>query len=90
MPELSPERWRRLSPHLDRALEMSDDERLAWLGELRAGDAALADDLEALLAERGAEGRAAFLDATPRVQSETSLAGKAFGAGVSVRIFGSP
>jgi hypothetical protein len=42
------QRWRVLSPHLDRALELSGHERALWLGSLRAEDAALAADVEAL------------------------------------------
>ena len=33
MPVVDPERWLVLEPLLDRALELSDDERDAWLRE---------------------------------------------------------
>src|SRR5262245_15530965 len=50
-PGLDPERWKVLSPYLDEALDLSSAERLAWLAGLRARDAALAGQLETLLAE---------------------------------------
>ena len=54
-------RWRVLSPHLDRALELSGHERALWLASLRAEDAALATDVEALLDEHGVLEREGFL-----------------------------
>jgi hypothetical protein len=45
------ERWKVLSPHLDRALEMTPQERGPWLEALAAGDPTLAADLQNLLDE---------------------------------------
>jgi len=56
------ERWKILSPHLDRALEMGVAELAAWLEALRREQPSIAADLERLLAEREAIGRQRFLD----------------------------
>ena len=56
------ERWKILSPHLDRALEMGFAELAAWLEALRREQPSIAADLERLLAEREAIGRQRFLD----------------------------
>jgi hypothetical protein len=44
-----PGRWKVLEPLLDRALELSDDERASWMEEVRAYSPLLAADLSALL-----------------------------------------
>jgi hypothetical protein len=46
---LQADRWHALSPHLDRALELTAEQRVAWLDALRAQDNTLAADLERLL-----------------------------------------
>lgn len=43
------ERWQKLSPLLDALLDLDDDERTRRLGEIRAQDPQLADDLEELI-----------------------------------------
>ena len=50
-----------LSPYLDRALEISPQERGAWLETLRSQDPSLANDLQALLQEHEALGDEEFL-----------------------------
>jgi serine/threonine-protein kinase len=55
------ERWKELAPLLDRALELGNDERAAWLGELRARAPELAADLTALLGGEAAANRRGFL-----------------------------
>jgi hypothetical protein len=65
MSTLSPERWKALSPHLDRALTLGTEERAAWLAELRRSDAALAADLGILLEEHQELARAGFLGRSP-------------------------
>jgi eukaryotic-like serine/threonine-protein kinase len=55
------DRWRELEPLLDQALELSDDERIAWLGELRSRSPELAAELGALLARDAAADRQGFL-----------------------------
>ena len=86
---LSGDRWRSLSPHLGRALELPDDERAAWLESLRARDPALATDLESLLEERRVLSREGFLEGTaPRPPAPASPAGRAFGAYTLVSLIG--
>jgi len=77
---LSDERWRELSPHLDQALEMPEDERRAWLDRMRATDAALVEDLETLINEHGRASREGFLGEPPMPSPPASLAGQAIGA----------
>ena len=36
MSNLTPDEWQALSPHLDQALEMTEDERSVWLSSLQA------------------------------------------------------
>jgi hypothetical protein len=56
------ERWKILSPHLDRALELGVDDLAGWLEALRRDEPAIAADLERLLAERDAIGQEHFLE----------------------------
>src|SRR6185369_3910269 len=78
---LDEDRWRNVSPHLDRALEMDVEERAAWLAGVRAEDPALADDLEALLLERDAIRSEGFLeDDLPTLLGPVPLAGQTVGA----------
>jgi eukaryotic-like serine/threonine-protein kinase len=61
----SPHRWRQLSACLDEALDLPPAGRAAWLAALRARDADLAAELEALLADRDVLDRQRFLDSGP-------------------------
>jgi serine/threonine protein kinase len=77
MPELSHERWELVSPYLDRAIEMEDRERAAWLASLRAENPQLVADIESLLAERSAASQEGFLEGTAaRPEASASLAGQ--------------
>lgn len=49
MDALDKERWIALSPLLDQLLDRDEEDRQRWLAQLRAHDAATADELEALL-----------------------------------------
>ena len=71
-------RWTVLSPYLDEALELPGDERIPWLAGLRDRDAALAADVEGLLAERDRAEADGFLGDGPAPMS--TLAGQALGA----------
>jgi serine/threonine protein kinase/Tfp pilus assembly protein PilF len=81
MPNFGPDRWREVSPHLDEALDLEDAERAAWLARLRLRDPTLADDVQALLEERGMASRESFLARPPGLpRSGPFLAGQTFGA----------
>lgn len=77
----SRDRWEVVSPYLDRALEMADDEHGAWLDSLRATDPDLASEVEALLEERRALSREGFLENEAlKSPAPASLAGQKLGA----------
>jgi serine/threonine-protein kinase len=68
-------------PYLDRALSLSDEERAAWLASVRVENAALADDLMALLEKLPTLEHEAFLeDPAPLPAPSASLAGQTLGA----------
>src|SRR5262245_27502043 len=73
MPGVDRDRWRRLSPYLDDALELSTVERDAWLAALHAQNPELSDELRALLLEHDALDGAGFLD-DERARPETFAA----------------
>lgn len=77
----SPDQWRVLSPHLDEALGMTDEERTTWLSCLRIQDASLADQLEVLLGHHRALACESFLqERFTRLPSEAGLTGQPLGA----------
>jgi eukaryotic-like serine/threonine-protein kinase len=78
-PRFAAERWRRLSPYLDRVLELDDDQRVTWLAALRTDDPALAADLERLVAERRLLSQMGFLDGGVSGGAPPSLAGQRIG-----------
>jgi len=77
---ISDERWRLLQPHLEHALELEDEQRAPWLAALRVEDAALAAEVEALLAEPSALRQEEFLEEPPAMPPIASLAGLRVGA----------
>ncbi len=58
----SPERWQEISPYLDHALSLSDEERATWLASLREQDPKLAADLERMLEHHRALSSERFLE----------------------------
>ena len=84
---LSRERWQAVSPHLDRAIEMAEEERGPWLESLRAQEPEVAADLEMLLEERSALDREGFLEGSA-LPPAASLAGQAIGAYTLVSLIG--
>ena len=78
------ERLLRLGPRLDELLELDAPARQAHLARLRASDAALADDLAALLARQTAIDREAFLEGGALDLSGATLAGLASAGGLYV------
>ncbi len=83
------ERWRRVSPHLDQALELSAEERRRYLADLARGDPGLAADLESLLGEERALRDDGYLEQDAQeLLAAADLAGEAFGAYTLVRPLG--
>jgi len=65
MSTLRPDHWQALSPYLDQALAMTDDERTAWLSSLAERDPALAAQVKALLEEHRILAQEGFLEKSP-------------------------
>ena len=79
---LDHDRWQRLSPLLDRALDVDIGERSAWLEQLRGEDEMLAAELEAFLEEQHTLEREGFLAHSPfsAFAQQSSLIGQTIGA----------
>ena len=83
MPPINPERWRALSPYLDQALDVAEEDRAAWLAALSSRDPALADDLQHILAQQRGVSRSRFLERAvldPQAAAAVTLAGQVLGA----------
>lgn len=81
MSTLSPEHWREISPLLDHALTLDENQRAAWLESFAAQNPALGDLLRKLLQEHSVLADEKFLEATPEVPvNEGSLQGQTIGA----------
>ena len=75
------DRWHAVSPLLDRALELSVDERVGWLAALREQDPTLAADIDALLEDARAIRCEGFLEHGPSpMLPAATLAGQLVGA----------
>lgn len=80
MPTLSPEEWQFLSPYLDQALAISEDERAAWLSSLDGQNPALVAQLRALLDEHRVLEQEGFLEkGSCGLPSIAGLAGQTVG-----------
>ena len=80
MSKLSPDEWQALSPHLDQALEMTDDERSIWLSSLQTENPALAYQLEILLREHRVLSDKGFLEVSAlELPGGPGLTGQTFG-----------
>src|SRR5215471_8891178 len=78
---LRPDKWDALSPYLDKALTLSQEELIHWLEALRAENPDLAEQLEELLKEHAAVRREGFLENSPALEPKTpGLAGQIMGA----------
>jgi serine/threonine-protein kinase len=74
-------RWNRVSPHLDRVLDLIPRERERWLAALRRADAGLAADVEALLTVHRMLDAEQFLEGETRTPpAEAVRAGMTLGA----------
>jgi len=78
------DRWQRLEPLLDRALQLSDEERGIWLAELRVQSPDLASELTVLLSSEDTADQSGFLSDP----LDVSLAGLELGAYTLVRPLG--
>ncbi|MEO6527564.1 MAG: protein kinase [Gemmatimonadaceae bacterium] len=68
MAMLERDRWERLQPLLDHALELSGEQRASWLDSLRSTDPHVADEIDSLLSEEAvADGRGFLSDPLERV-----------------------
>jgi len=77
---LTPERWREISPYLDRALSLAESEREDWLKSMRVERPQLAELLQRLLAEHRTLSEERFLERSPvHPQAQTSLEGQEVG-----------
>jgi serine/threonine protein kinase/tetratricopeptide (TPR) repeat protein len=79
---LGPERWVELSPYLDHALDLEDDERPGWLASLATDDAELASQLRVLLADHDVLQESSFLEKSvpPPAPPDAWLKGQRLGA----------
>jgi serine/threonine protein kinase len=74
MSTMSPGRWQEISPYLDHALSLPEEERLAWLQSFRLQKPELAEALQQLLEEHRVLANEHFLERMPvRVASGVSL-----------------
>jgi eukaryotic-like serine/threonine-protein kinase len=80
MSTLSPEQWQTLSPYLDQALAMTDEDRATWLSSLAQKDSALAAQLTELLNEHQLLAQEGFLEDGPAAPVSPGLAGQALGS----------
>jgi serine/threonine-protein kinase len=80
MSTLSPDQWQTLSPYLDQALAMTDEERAAWLSSLDEQDPTLAAQLAELLDEHRVLAQEGFLENRRwALPNSTGLAGQTIG-----------
>ena len=81
MSAFDPDRWEVLSPYLDRALDLSDEDRAVWLASVHDENPALATELQALLHEHRALVEERFLEQGPTaLRDHMMLAGRTVGA----------
>jgi len=89
MSTLSPEQWQALRPYIEQALDMSDDERVAWLSSIRAQNPELAGQLTSLLEEHKELAKADFLEGSlTRPASAPGLAGQVVGPYTLISLLG--
>lgn len=79
MSELRPEQWQEISPYLDHALSLSEQELAEWLLYFRAQRPDLANVVEELLEEHHALSQEHFLEHRPQPPNEDSSAGQTVG-----------
>ena len=80
MPAFTFEQWQEISPHLDHALSLSEQERAGWLAEFRSQHVDLADLIEQLLNDHRALSQERFMEShPPKPVRDEALAGQTIG-----------
>ena len=82
MSTLSPEQWQEISPYLDQAFSLPENERAVWLASFKAEKPDLAELLQKLLDEHRALGAKRFLEDSPMayMMTQSFRAGQSIGA----------
>ena len=81
MSALNAQQWREISPYLDHALSLPEEDRLNWLDSFRASKPALAELLQNLLEEHRILAKKSFLERPlHEVVGESFLEGQTIGA----------
>ena len=80
MSKLSSDEWQAVSPYLDYALTLDEDERAAWVATLREQNKEIADRVQALLKRHRVLAGEGFLADSPARPAEPGLLGRRIGA----------
>ena len=89
MAALTPESWRAVSPYLEKALGLAEEERAAFITSLQHEHPIAAMLLQSLLEEQSALAEERFLEQTPAAWSgPAGFAGEAVGAYTLVSLLG--
>lgn len=81
MSPLNPDQWQQVSPYLDHALSLEEEERTAWVASVRAQNPAVAGLLQTLLEEHELLAKEGFLEQPLLPLPEAAgLAGQTVGA----------
>jgi len=80
MPPLSPDQWRALSPYLEKALTLSQEECARWLESLRAENPDVATQVKDLLHRHEAAEREGYLKDAPFPNASPGIAGQTLGS----------
>ena len=88
MATLSPQRWQELSPYLDHALALNEDEREAWLESLHTEKPEIWEWLQRLLKSHREAAEEHFLEQSPPIPTEPSAAGQSVGAYTLISLLG--
>lgn len=85
---LTPDQWRSLAPHLDRALDLEEPARAAYLHTLDSENPELAAQVAALLDEHDALAKAGFMDQPAASPLASGLAGQVIGPYTLISLIG--
>jgi serine/threonine protein kinase len=90
VPISDPEQWRALTPYLDEALELDEEQRTAWLSRLSVENPSLAAQLEPLLLQYSLLAKNGFMNTSPTPVSiaESDLVGQVIGSYTLISLIG--